>query len=227
MAHWEDHEDIGHHADHDRWHAAQHVRKKPDPHADRMIPVFGKINPRHDADGEPGERSDDKEYPRPRKRVRHSSARFSHGLRHLNEEIEIDCADPLGHRVEEDEEEREDYQESAEHGERGHERARDLPPPVMLRGLVPHAANFFATLQTMSRAMAFSTTVTTKRRSAISMRELTYSGLVASENSLAMTLAIECEGLKREADISARFPITIVTAMVSPTALPSPSRDRK
>src|ERR1041384_1660997 len=194
MAHWGDHEAIGDNADHDRWHAAQHVRKKPDPHADRMIPVFGKINPRHDADGEPGERSDDKEYPRPRKRarknpappaarmmpvlakktprhdadgepgersddkeyprprkrVRHSSARFSHGLRHLNEEIEIDCADPLGHRVEEDEEEREDYQESAEHGERGHERARDLPPPVMLRGLVPHAANFFATLQTMS-----------------------------------------------------------------------------
>jgi hypothetical protein len=45
----------------------------------------------------------------------------------------------------------------------------------------------------------------------------------ASANSLAITLAmLNMPGLKSDADISERLPITIVTAIVSPTARPSP-----
>ena len=40
---------------------------------------------------------------------------------------------------------------------------------------------------------------------------------------LAMMLAIVCAGAKRDAEICGRFPITIVTAIVSPKARPRPS----
>ena len=42
-------------------------------------------------------------------------------------------------------------------------------------------------------------------------------------NSLAITLASVYDGAKSEAEISGRLPITIVTAIVSPSARPSPS----
>src|SRR6185295_10195143 len=49
-----------------------------------------------------------------------------------------------------------------------------------------------------------------------------YRSLDASVYSLATTLAIVADGAKSEAEISARLPITIVTAIVSPSARPSP-----
>ncbi len=46
--------------------------------------------------------------------------------------------------------------------------------------------------------------------------------LVASVNSLAITAAMVYPGAKSDAAISCRFPITIVTAIVSPNARPNP-----
>src|SRR5208283_3939633 len=57
----------------------------------------------------------------------------------------------------------------------------------------------------------------------ISINELIYKSDVASVNSFAITLAIEYAGLKSEAEISGLLPMTIVTAIVSPIALPKPS----
>ena len=46
--------------------------------------------------------------------------------------------------------------------------------------------------------------------------------VVASVNSLAITLASVYPGLKRDAAICGVLPITIVTAIVSPRARPKP-----
>ena len=45
----------------------------------------------------------------------------------------------------------------------------------------------------------------------------------ASVNSLAITAAIEYCGAKSDAEICALLPMTMVTAMVSPSARPNPS----
>ena len=45
---------------------------------------------------------------------------------------------------------------------------------------------------------------------------------MASANSLAITLASVAAGLNSDAEISAELPITIATAIVSPSARPSP-----
>ena len=50
-----------------------------------------------------------------------------------------------------------------------------------------------------------------------------YSASAASVNSFAMTAAIVYCGAKSDSDTCGLFPITIVTAIVSPSARPKPS----
>ena len=66
--------------------------------------------------------------------------------------------------------------------------------------------------------------VITNNKKAISTSALTYMELVASVNSFASTLAIVYPGSKTEKEIVGRLPMTIVTAIVSPIALPNPSK---
>ena len=56
------------------------------------------------------------------------------------------------------------------------------------------------------------------------MKELRYSGSEASVNSFASVDAIELPLAKSEAASLWSLPITNVTAIVSPTALPSPRK---
>lgn len=61
---------------------------------------------------------------------------------------------------------------------------------------------------------------TTNKNNPISMSADVYTFPVASENSLAITLAIVFPGLNIPVGKSCVFPISIVTAIVSPNALP-------
>ncbi len=74
-----------------------------------------------------------------------------------------------------------------------------------------------------SREAAFTMSVTVKSTRPISTSALMWSGEVASANSLAMTAAIVYCGASRDAETCGVLPITIVTAIVSPSARPRPS----
>src|SRR5208282_6511924 len=74
------------------------------------------------------------------------------------------------------------------------------------------------TLHTMSRASALTTIVTKNSARPISINAERDRSPVASVNSLARTLAMVDLGAKSDLAISGRLPITMVTAMVSPSA---------
>src|SRR5262245_50025239 len=74
------------------------------------------------------------------------------------------------------------------------------------------------TRHTSQRASAFTISVTAKSTAPTAMSVDWCSAFVASFISLAITDAIVYAGAKSDAEISARFPITMVTAIVSPSA---------
>ena len=65
------------------------------------------------------------------------------------------------------------------------------------------------------------TVPTQNKNKPISIKAEVYIFPVASENSLAITLAFVFPGLKIRVGIAWVFPISIVTAIVSPKALPN------
>src|SRR5439155_1045544 len=88
----------------------------------------------------------------------------------------------------------------------------------------PHAAPSprRRTRPIMSRAKMLMTSDISIRTSPSSMSALSSSGSVAFRKLLAIQLAIVCPWSNKEMEIALRFPIVIVTAIVSPTARPRP-----
>src|SRR5437763_6809285 len=146
--------------------------------------------------------------------VRHPAARLPDGLRQLGEEREVQRAEAFLDHVEEDERERQQRQQDGG-GAEDFDQPRDELPPA------PAHAVFI--LQINSRENALMKTVMIKSSSPISMSACTYSSSAASVNSLAMTAAIVYCGLYSEAEMIGLLPMTMVTAMVSPSARPKPS----
>ena len=80
-----------------------------------------------------------------------------------------------------------------------------------------------AMLQISSRDSELTISVMTKSTRPISTSAFRYSSVSASVNSLAITAAIVYCGANSDAEILGLLPITIVTAIVSPSARPKPS----
>ena len=78
-------------------------------------------------------------------------------------------------------------------------------------------------LQMSIRDSAFTASVMTKSTRPISISACRCRSSVASVNSFAMTAAMVYCGAKSDQEIVGLFPITIVTAIVSPSARPKPS----
>src|SRR6185436_177189 len=77
--------------------------------------------------------------------------------------------------------------------------------------------------QISRREPALTSSVMTKSTRPISTSAFRYRRSAASVNSLAMTAAIVYCGANSDSDTFGLFPITIVTAIVSPSARPKPS----
>ena len=73
------------------------------------------------------------------------------------------------------------------------------------------------------REMTLTISVMTNSTRPISTSACRYRSSAASANSLAMTAAIVYCGAYSDQEICGLFPITIVTAIVSPSARPKPS----
>src|SRR5438094_684663 len=116
--------------------------------------------------------------------------------------------------------EREDH---AQEGGDVHREILPLPPGVPVEP-EHHAAPSprRRTRPSISRAKTLMRSDISMRTSPSSMRALSSSGSVAFRKLFAIQLAMVCPWSKREMEIALRFPIVMVTAIVSPTARPRP-----
>src|SRR5262245_43911166 len=220
--HRQDDQRVGEDAEDDRRNAVQHVRDEAHKPRQASIARLGQIHTAQDAHwdaqahrkGDHDEAADD--------RIGDPATGFSDRLRQMHEEVDVDRRGALVEEKAEDQEQRKHDEERGQQRQRAHTRVDQPPEPYRHQSRAPRAGP--PTLHTRRRAIALTTIVTSRRSKPISTSAETYRSDVASVNSLAMTLAMVYPGANSDAATSGRLPITIVTAMVSPRARPSPSR---
>src|ERR1051325_237540 len=164
----------------------------------------------HHADRHGNQRGDRNQDQRPDDRVSHPAAHFADRLRQLGEERDVERGEALAHDVEEDHRQRHECEQ--------HRRTAEGDDGV--GNEFPHAGT---TRRVSKRENALTMMVMRNSTSPISTSACRYSSSAASVNSLAMTAAIVYCGAKSEALICGLLPMTIVTAIVSPSARPRPS----
>ena len=234
-------------AHHDRGHAVQHVCSKPDRIAQQAAPAeLRKVNAGRNPDWEcPCKLASRQHHPRTHDRVRHAPSRLSHRGWALDEESSGSAS---SHPCRADKPGSPPAAESpaavASIASAGYQVIHNLP-----RGVVhPHAPRRKVHRRTRCRwnhrvgphakppspvRRASPPTPAPARirspqsspgtaPSPISISALRYKSSVASENSFAITLASVLPGANRLLLITAWFPIVIATAIVSPSARPSP-----
>src|SRR5439155_496625 len=125
--------------------------------------------------------------------------------------------------LEEEAPQRDERDDDAEKRREIHRDILPVPPRLPVKP-GPHAAPSprRRTRPIMSRAKMLMTSDISIRTSPSSMSALSSSGSVAFRKLLAIQLAIVCPWSNKEMEIALRFPIVIVTAIVSPTARPRP-----
>src|SRR5262245_27801080 len=233
MTQWEDDNCVCEHADDDRRNPIQCVRRKPYRRCKAASTILSQIDAAEHTDrnghrcGQSGQDqgADD--------RICHSATRLANRPRVVGKEIQIQRLDSLADDKKHDEgewDERKGDTESTCHDEKRREhlawrrgaRAGHAWAPLGTRAAARGDA-CRAMDQINARDSMLTTSVMTNRTSPISMSAERYRALAASVNSLASTAAIVYCGANSDSDTCGLLPITIVTAIVSPSARPKPS----
>ena len=128
MLHRQDDDDIGDDADDDGRNAAQNIGKEPNRFAECIIPVFREIDPRHNPHRESEESSQADQNPCTGESVRHPAAGLPDGLRHLEEEVQIQRRKPLDEGVRKYQDQGCDGKEQAEQRKGIHHAILCFPP---------------------------------------------------------------------------------------------------
>src|SRR6266550_6118943 len=218
-----DDERPSHDADHDRRRAVQYVRDEAHEEPQPSGAILGEIHPGADADRHADQRREADHDDGSDNGVCDAAARLSGGHRAPGEERPVERRRTLRDQVAENEHQGEDGREREDDHQHGHQPAREVAAQRASahRALLPTAAPR-ATRQIRMRATALTATVSTNRISPTSNSADRYMFVVASLNSLAIAAAIVYAGCSSETPMSWRLPITIVTAIVSPSARPRP-----
>src|SRR5437870_2073421 len=205
-------------ADHDGGDLGHDIDEEPDRGAHAILPVLGQIDPGQDANRECDHGGQGDEDESALDRI--SDAAIG---RREREETRSDGAESADGGLEEEAPERDQREDDAEEGRDVHREILPPPPgvPIEPEG---HAAPSprRRTRPNMSRAKTLMTSDMSIRTSPSSMRALSSSGSVALRKLFAIQLAMVCPWSNREREIALRFPIVMVTAIVSPTARPRP-----
>src|SRR2546426_978343 len=205
-------------ADHDGGDLGHDIDEEPDRGAHAILPVLGQIDPGQDADRECDHGGQGDEDESALDRI--SDAAIG---RREREETRSDGAESADGGLEEEAPERDQREDDAEEGRDVHREILPPPPgvPIEPEG---HAAPSprRRTRPNMSRAKTLMTSDMSIRTSPSSMSALSSSGSVALRKLFAIQLAMVCPWSNRETEIALRFPIVMVTAIVSPTARPRP-----
>src|SRR3989441_2242048 len=205
-------------ADHDGRDLGHDIDEEPDRGAHGILPVLGQINPGQDANREcdHGGQGDEDES------ALDCISDAAIGRRE-REETRRDGAEAADGGLEEEAPERDEREDDAEEGRDVHREILPPPPgvPIEPEG---HAAPSprRRTRPNMSRAKMLMTSDMSIRTSPSSMSALNSSGSVAFRKLFAIQLEMVCPWSNRETEIALRFPIVMVTAIVSPTARPRP-----
>src|SRR2546422_1968772 len=205
-------------ADHDGRDLGHDIDEEPDRGAEAILPVLGQIDPGQDADRECDHGGEGDEDERALDRVSDAAI-----CRREREETRGDGAEPADGGLEEEAAEGDECEDHAQEGGDVHREILPPPPGVPVER-EPHAAPSprRRTRPSMSRAKTLMMSDISMRTSPSSMRALSSSGSVAFKKLFAIQLAMVCPWSKSEMEIALRFPIVIVTAIVSPTARPRP-----
>src|SRR5204863_4036845 len=171
---------------------------------------LGEMHAAQHADGNRDHSGDHDEDQRPDDRVAHAAARLADRLRRLREERPVQRGEAAADHVEEDHRQR---HEREQHG-------RTAQRDDQIRFEFPHART---TRRVRMRESALTTIVIRNSTSPISINACRYNSSAASVNSFAMTAAIVYCGAKSDVLTCGLLPMTIVTAIVSPSARPRPS----
>src|SRR6266516_304477 len=218
-----DDERPSHDADHDRRRAVQHVRHEAHEEPQPPRAILGEIHPGTDADRHADQRREADDDDGSRNGVGDAATRLPGGNRALGKECPVERRRTLRDQVAENEHQGEDGREREDDHQHGHQPAREVAAQRASahRALLPTAAPR-ATRQIRMRATALTATVSTNRINPTANSADRYMFVVASLNSLAIAAAIVYAGCSSETPMSWRLPITIVTAIVSPSARPRP-----
>src|SRR6266550_3531265 len=215
--------------DDDRRRAVQNVGDEPDQESHPARSVLRQVQPGADADGDADERREPDDDPGPDDGVRDATARLPCGHRTLGKKCPVDRRCALHDQIAQNQDECQDGEQREQDDEAGHQPARDVA--AQGAGAVAVAVAHSAwlpvgaprpTRQIRIRAIALTATVRTNRISPTSNRADRYRLVVASLNSFAIAAAIVYAGCRSEMLMSCRFPMSIVTAIVSPSARPRP-----
>src|SRR3989454_36223 len=186
-----DDERPGDDANNDRWRSVQHVRDEPHDEPEPPRAVLGEVQSSADADRHPDQRGEPDDDPGAHNRIRHAAPRLAGGHGTLREERPIDGRRTLQHQIAENQQQGED-RDAGEHDDAPrHDAAHEMAAEgaAVHSALLPTAVPR-ATRQMRRRAMAFTTTVTTKSPSPTSNSAERYMLVVASLNSLAIAAAM-------------------------------------
>ena len=219
-AHRQDHQAVGNDSDHDRRDAGENLGREADRVADAAVASLGEKDSRADAERDADQARDADDVERSGDRIAHAAARLADRRGNGGEEIERQPSEPVRDHQPEQRHERHQRDGERQPANAGHDQIHCAP-------LGEHHAATRAgprrDIRTRTRAAMLSSTVTAKRRRPRAARAPVCISPLASANSLAMTAGSEYPGANNEARIVGEFPMTIVTAIVSPSARPSPS----
>ena len=172
---------VGHDADHDRRHAVQHVGGKANGVAEAIAAKLREIDACAHAERNSEKAGEAKNEGRADDGVGHSAARFAHRFRSLRQESPVDRADAAVDQIGEDREQRHQHEDDGQNRHAGHDMVGDTAPQSDRRNAC--AARHFGrsqalalegwprvTVQTSSRASAFTTIVTRNSARPISIK---------------------------------------------------------
>src|SRR5579863_4846331 len=216
--HGHHHQGVGKNSNHDRGHAVQQIRGVPHNKGDGPSAEFRQVDPSEQSDGNPEEGRKQEKLQAAHDRIGHASARFTDRGGQMREEAPRQIFSAVVHEIAENEKQDRHGNQYTYAREREHRHVQRFSPhqPDVHVGNTPLPRAVVTRIR--SRASPFSTNVKRKSTRPSSIRALKYKFPVASENSLASTAAIEYPGENRDAAILGLLPMTMVTAMVSPSA---------
>src|ERR1051326_2082613 len=214
MAHPVNHQAVGNKPDDNRRNTVQQIGYVPDDKRKRLAAIFGEINSSEKSDRNPNQRRQQQNLSAAHDGVGHSSAGLTDGRRQLREEGPAQRCPAVIDQISQNEEQDSGSHHRAQTGDADHEQVhRILPPGRASHDRTPR----LLVARIRRRAMPFRTKVTPNKPRPRSTKALGYKSPVPSVNSLAITAAMEYPGASSDALICGVFPITMVTAIVSPS----------
>src|SRR5258707_883685 len=209
---------VGKDPDYDRRHAIQQVRGVAHHERNFRAAEFREIDPAEKSYRNANQRSKQEQLGAAYDRIGHAAAGLAHLSRQFGEEIPVNRISTVVDEISKNKKQNRNGYQRADTGHCEHKTAHQLPPSQARVHACPMPLPRCVVSNISRRARPFRMNVSRNSTRPSSISALRCMSPVASVNSLAMTAAIEYPGEKSELLMVGVLPMTMVTAMVSPSA---------